>query len=558
MPTACRILSRRATAVVSRTRHKSSFIAPASSPSAPPPGFPRLPLLGSLPWFSNLSLPDGSSVQSLDEQHESWAEGTRRHGPVWRVGIPGLGKGISGDLTLCADPREFVKVLQAEGKYPYGAIQLQWPFIVWATKHGRTVGKLFTRSEDWRHIRHGMQKSILPPAAAAGYAAIIGTTGREVVLNAPLWDDAGAFMSRASFDLFAGLALGRRIRASDPRPGASLPEDERFCVDTIEALDLLPDVIQDLPSIAMSSLGLESPMMKRYFRAVSGALDYAEAQVREMLARLDAAEPLSTAEEASYLASTVRTQRAAAAAGAADALTDDEIVASVSVALVASVDTTSSIATWVLAHLAREPDVQQRLREEVAAALQQHAGSLAAVIEEELPYLKAVVRETHRLTPALVISSVKEVDADIDLAGHRIPAGSLVALENHSLQMSEALVEQPRAFRPERWLAGAVAERKGTPAELIDHPLLSAPFSAGARKCPGSRVATLEVRALIAGLVHNWRIGLVDERQATVPYRCQTTIAPTMPRLRYEPLTEESRAVAEGLPPRGGGGVCAP
>lgn len=280
MPTACRILSRRATAVVSRTRHKSSIIAPASSPSAPPPGFPRLPLLGSLPWFSNLSLPDGSSVQSLDEQHESWAEGTRRHGPVWRVGIPGLGKGISGDLTLCADPREFVKVLQAEGKYPYGAIQLQWPFIVWATKHGRTVGKLFTRSEDWRHIRHGMQKSILPPAAAAGYAAIIGTTGREVVLNAPLWDDAGSFMSRASFDLFAGLALGRRIRASDPRPGASLPEDERFCVDTIEALDLLPDVIQDLPSIAMSSLGLESPMMKRYFRAVSGALDYAEAQVR--------------------------------------------------------------------------------------------------------------------------------------------------------------------------------------------------------------------------------------------------------------------------------------
>ena len=42
-------------------------------------------------------------------------------------------------------------------------------------------------------------------------------------------------------------------------------------------------------------------------------------------------------------------------------------------------------------HGGRHPhpqEVQQRLREEVAAALQQHAGSLAAVIEEELPYLK--------------------------------------------------------------------------------------------------------------------------------------------------------------------------
>jgi len=37
--------------------------------------------------------------------------------------------------------------------------------------------------------------------------------------------------------------------------------------------------------------------------------------------------------------------------------------------------------------------------------------------------------------------------------------------------MSEALVEQPRAFRPERWLAGAVAERKGAPPPEItrDH-----------------------------------------------------------------------------------------
>mmetsp|Transcript_14841 Transcript_14841/g.43838 ORF Transcript_14841/g.43838 Transcript_14841/m.43838 type:complete len:252 (-) Transcript_14841:645-1400(-) len=44
-------------------------------------------------------------------------------------------------------------------------------------------------------------------------------------------------------------------------------------------------------------------------------------------------------------------------------------------------------------------------------------------------------------------------------------------LQTSLLQMSEALVEQPRAFRPERWLAGAVAERKGAPPPEItrDH-----------------------------------------------------------------------------------------
>ena len=43
--------------------------------------------------------------------------------------------------------------------------------------------------------------------------------------------------------------------------------------------------------------------------------------------------------------------------------------------------------------------------------------------------------------------------------------------------------------------------RKGTAAEVIDHPLLRAPFSAGARMCPGNKIANFELLTMVAQLV---------------------------------------------------------
>ena len=65
-------------------------------------------------------------------------------------------------------------------------------------------------------------------------------------------------------------------------------------------------------------------------------------------------------------------------------------------------------------------------------------------------------------------------------------------------------------FRPERWLPDAVVARKGTAAEVIDHPLLRAPFSAGARMCPGNKIANFELLTMVAQLVQE----VMDEMAA--------------------------------------------
>lgn len=529
--------------------------APATAgPRAP--GFPMLPVLGSLPWVKSLALPSGERVDATVDHHRAFAEGHRRFGPVWRIGIPGIGAGLSGEVHICADPREFMKALRAEGKFPFGAIMLHWPAISCFRETGRTVAKLYTRTEDWRRMRHGFQKDLLPPAAALSYAPAIADAASDVVLNAPLWEDASAFMSRASFDLFSTLTLGRRTRTSDPSPGAAEPAASKFAGDTIDALDSLVPVMQHLPSLLARGLGLKSGKRRGFERAMLDALDYSDEAVRDIIERWDRGAAFTDAEQRSYAVNTLRRQRAEAAETGRPTLADEDIVAAVSLTLIASVDTTSSITCWTLAHLAREPAVQQRVREEVRAALAE--GPLEAAIGGDgagapgggLPYLKAVVREAHRLTPALVLSSIKQMEEDVELSGFRVPRGALVALDNHSLVLDPRLLDEPEAFRPERWLPEGVAARKGTAAEVLDHPILSAPFSAGARKCPGYRVASLEMRALLAGLVDNWQIGLADpsERSAPIAYHTGTTLAPIMPKLSYAALTPraEQRLAAAG------------
>ena len=58
------------------------------------------------------------------------------------------------------------------------------------------------------------------------------------------------------------------------------------------------------------------------------------------------------------------------------------------------------------------------------------------------------------------------------MCGYTVPAGSLVMLDSFSPQNDPALVPDAHEFRPERWLPDAVVARKGTAAEVIDHPLL--------------------------------------------------------------------------------------
>jgi cytochrome P450 len=203
------------------------------------------------------------------------------------------------------------------------------------------------------------------------------------------------------------------------------------------------------------------------------------------------------------------------------------------------VDTTSSPFGWNLYHIAVNQDVQMKLYDELSSAIESEGGEIHEQFlkPSTCPYLHAVIRESHRLTPAAPITLSKENSlADVQIHDTVIPKGSLVSFENYSLGMDPNIIDNPTHFQPERWLPPAIEARKGTPAETIDHPFFKAPFSHGSRKCPGSRVANNEILILISQLVLDWKISAPSNINSydDMEYTMTGMVTPNLPKLEFQ------------------------
>lgn len=154
------------------------------------------------------------------------------------------------------------------------------------------------------------------------------------------------------------------------------------------------------------------------------------------------------------------------------------------------------------------------------------------------PYLYATIRETQRLNPPSTLYSIKNVDSKIEINGLQLEEGDVVALEGFSIGMDPKYVDEPTKFLPERWLSEAVAARKGTEKEIIDHAFLKEPFSQGSRRCPGSRVAANETQVLLSQLVLDWKMSTEAKTLDDVNYSQKTLLQLDMPVIEFEAREE--------------------
>jgi cytochrome P450 len=80
-----------------------------------------------------------------------------------------------------------------------------------------------------------------------------------------------------------------------------------------------------------------------------------------------------------------------------DRLPDDELLGQIATFVFAATDTTSNALARTLEILGRHPDAQEKLRQEVTHAYEEHGDVLDFDTIMALPYLDAVCRETLRL-----------------------------------------------------------------------------------------------------------------------------------------------------------------
>lgn len=157
-------------------------------------------------------------------------------------------------------------------------------------------------------------------------------------------------------------------------------------------------------------------------------------------------------------------------------------------------ETTANALAWTWHLLARNPDAEARLHDELRTVL----GGRAPVAADfpALPYTRAVVSESMRLyPPAWTIG--REPVRDWRAGGYRIRAGSVVLVSPWVVHHDARWWSEPWAFRPERWMDGAEAGQTR---------FAYFPFGGGIRKCIGEGFAWMELVLALATLARRWRL----------------------------------------------------
>jgi len=161
-------------------------------------------------------------------------------------------------------------------------------------------------------------------------------------------------------------------------------------------------------------------------------------------------------------------------------------------------DTVSTTSAICLYCLAKNQKCQQMLYEEVSEAFEKKGSeSLDYADIMNLEYMEMVFQETLRYYPLTHIERASKNDYKIPNTDIIIPKGIYVRVPTTAIAKDENYFENPHSFYPENFSAERKADR---------HPYAASGFGQGPRNCIGMRFATLEVKIIIARIIHKFKI----------------------------------------------------
>jgi cytochrome P450 len=186
--------------------------------------------------------------------------------------------------------------------------------------------------------------------------------------------------------------------------------------------------------------------------------------------------------------------------GMDDAQLRDEVMT----LLLAGHETTANALSWTWDLLARHPEVERRLHEEVDAVLAAPDGGVRAATVDDvsrLPYARMVLAESMRLYPPAWTLGYQTL-GEYEVAGYTLPARALVLMSQWVVHRDARFYDDPERFDPERWRPERAAERPR---------FAYFPFGGGTRQCIGEQFAWTEGVLVLATIARERRLRLRDE-----------------------------------------------
>ncbi|XP_017039160.1 probable cytochrome P450 6g2, partial [Drosophila ficusphila] len=190
----------------------------------------------------------------------------------------------------------------------------------------------------------------------------------------------------------------------------------------------------------------------------------------------------------------------------------DILVAQAVFFFTAGFEASSSTMAFAMYELAKNADIQQRLREEIRNALVESGGQVTLKMIESLELMQMILLEVLRMYPPLsFLDRECTSGGDYSLAPFHdfvVPKGMPVYIPCYALHMDPQYYPQPRKFQPERFSA---ENRK------LHTPYTYMPFGLGPHGCIGERFGMLQAKVGLVNLLRNHMVTSSDR----TPHRIQ-------------------------------------
>jgi sterol 14-demethylase len=167
--------------------------------------------------------------------------------------------------------------------------------------------------------------------------------------------------------------------------------------------------------------------------------------------------------------------------------------------------TSSGTASWGLIEMMRNPGVMKDVVAELDDLYADRPGEGPVEVSfqalRSIPQLEAALKETLRLHPPLIIL-MRVVQQEIELAGHLVPPGTVVAA---SPRVSNRIAEdfpEPQRFDPTRYLD----ERQ----EDLQNRWTWIPFGAGKHRCVGNAFAMMQMKAIFSVILRDYEFEMTQ------------------------------------------------
>ncbi|KAL9970165.1 hypothetical protein ACROYT_G022493 [Oculina patagonica] len=476
------------------------------------PGPLSLPVIGTSWAFFARSTDKPLGKRFLDIQRDD----VNRYGNIYKIEFAGV------KMVALADPSDVAKVLRSEPKYPE---RFRSPVLDYYREKRRKIpGVFFANGPEWYKHRSVLSKRMLRPKQVTDYAVafnkiITDFIQRVRTVREPSGSEKENEVLELDNELFKWSFESVAEMLFDKRFGCLEPEVDKEAQAFIDAVQ---NFLLNVMSVSFVPVWFykiyETQEFKGFVDNFDKMYEYAELFIARRVKELEESEKTksSESETAGFFEFLLSSGK----------LNKEDLLASVIDVLFAGVDTTSNTMQWVLYMMAKNPDKQEILRNEVLSVLGNEMPATPSTLAQ-MPYLKAWVRETLRLYP--VLSNLSRIlSQDIVIGGFQIPADTQVNILLYHMSRNENTFEDAEDFKPERWLRN---KHKNHSMEAPD-PFASIPFGFGTRMCIGRRVAELELHLLLARIVQQFEIQYPPD-EVVEPLMRGTTIPDRPVRVKF-------------------------